>query len=437
MNWTLERRWLALATGSFLALFFMPMTSVGWLPALPLGGALYEGVALLHDYAQEHVILCLLPAFLIAGGMSVFIAQGAVLRYLGPDAPKALALGVASVSGTVLAVCSCTVLPLFGGLYKRGAGIGPAIAFLYTGPAINIIAIVMTTKILGLELGIARAVAAVGFAFVIGLVMHLLYRHDVRDDRGFAAMPGSDGGAGRIVALFAAMIGVLVFANWAQAGAAGVGIWTTVYQVKWWLAAAFAALLGVVLVRGFGWPVRPLLLAATAVAAAALLAPQAPQLAFVVGVVGLIAAAWRSGDDGQDWASESWSFAKQLLPLLFVGVFVAGVLLGRPGHEGLVPSAWVAALVGGEGLAANAFAAVVGALMYFATLTEVPIVEALRAAGMGEGPALALLLAGPALSLPNMLAIRSVIGTEKTLVYCSLVVVMATLSGLVYGNLIV
>jgi uncharacterized protein len=436
VDWTLELRWLALTTGLFLALFFLPMASVDWLPALPLGTALYEGVALVHWYAQEHVILCLLPAFLIAGAMSVFIAQGAVLRYLGPDAPKAVALGVASVSGAVLAVCSCTVLPLFAGLYKRGAGIGPAVAFLYTGPAINVIAIVMTTKILGVELGIARAVAAVGFAFVIGLVMHLIYRHEVRDDGGFAVLPESEGGTGRIVLAFAAMIGVLVFANWAEAGAAQVDSWSAVHAFKWWLASAFAVLLGVVLVRGFGWSPGPLLAVGVAVALAAIIAPDHAQLAFVVGVLGLVAAAWRSGADGQDWMTESWSFAKQILPLLLVGVFVAGVLLGRPGHEGMIPSAWVATLVGGESLAANGFASVVGAFMYFATLTEVPIVEGLRAAGMGEGPSLALLLAGPALSLPNMLAIRSVIGTEKTLVYCGLVVVMATLSGLVYGNLI-
>jgi len=436
MDWTLERRWLVLTTGLFLALFFLPMPSVGWLTALPLGEALYEGVALVHWYAREHVILCLLPAFLIAGGMAVFIAQGAVLRYLGPDAPKALALGVASVSGSVLAVCSCTVLPLFSGLYKRGAGIGPAVAFLYTGPAINVIAIVMTAKVLGLELGIARAVAAIAFAFVIGLAMHLIYRHEVRDDAGFAALPESDGGTGRIVLVFAAMIGVLVFANWAEAGAAGVGVWTAVHERKWWLAAGFGLLMAAVLVRGFGWPLKPLLVVAAAVALAAVVAPEAPQFAFVVGVLGLVAAAWRSGDDGRDWMGESWSFAKQILPLLLAGVFVAGVLLGRPGHEGLIPSAWVAALVGGESLAANVFASVVGALMYFATLTEVPIVQGLRAAGMGEGPSLALLLAGPALSLPNMLAIRSVIGTEKTLVYCSLVVVAATSCGLIYGNLI-
>lgn len=437
MDWSDERRWLALTTGVFLALFFLPMPSVGWLTELPLGAALYEGVALVHWYAREHVVLCLLPAFLIAGGMAVFIAQGAVLRWLGPDAPKAAALAVASVSGSVLAVCSCTVLPLFSGLYKRGAGIGPAVAFLYTGPAINVIAIVMTTKVLGLELGIARAVAAIAFAVVIGLAMHLIYRHEGRDAGGFAALPEGDGGTGRVVLLFAAMIGVLVFANWAEAGAAGVGVWTTVHELKWWLAPAFALLLGAVLVRGFGWPLRPLLGLGAAVVLAAAAAPQAPQLAFVVGLVGLVAVAWRSGDDGRDWMGESWSFAKQILPLLLAGVFVAGVLLGRPGHEGLIPSAWVAALVGGESPAANVFASVVGTLMYFATLTEVPIVQGLRAAGMGEGPSLALLLAGPALSLPNMLAIRSVIGTEKTLVYCGLVVVAATSCGLIYGHLIV
>jgi uncharacterized protein len=434
MDWTIERRWLALAIFGFAAIYALPLTTLAWLDWRPVAFAVYEGAALLQWYAREHVILCLLPAFLVAGGMAVYIPQAVVLKHLGAEANRWVALGVASVSGTVLAVCSCTVLPLFGGLYKRGAGIGPAVAFLYTGPAINVIAIVMTAKVLGAQLGIARAVAAIVFAVVIGLVMHLIFGRNATG-AGFKALPDADFKAANALGLFGAMMAVLVFANWAMVSAEDQSAWAAVAALKWWLAGGFGALVAVVLVVGYGWRPAPLLAVAAFVVLLALLVPHEPQLAFLAGLIGLVIVGLRNGDDAQDWMAETWGFAKQIMPLLLAGVFVAGMLLGRPGEEGLIPPGWIARAVGGESLAANLFASVVGSLMYFATLTEVPIVQAFRGAGMGEGPSLALLLAGPALSLPNMLAIRSIMGTARTAVYVALVVVMATLSGLIYGSI--
>jgi len=325
---------------AFLAIFFMPAGTERF------DNAVLEAFRLTNWYAQEHVILCLLPAFLIAGAMAVYISQGSVMRYLGPSASKPVAFSVASVSGTLLAVCSCTVLPLFGGIYRRGAGLGAAVAFLYSGPAINIMAI---------------------------------------------------------------------------------------YNLKWPITAALGAALGVLLVWRWHWPPRQLLILAAAIAIAATLTPAMPELPFVIGIGGLMLIATMRDED-REWPLQSWDFAKQILPLLLAGVFVAGFALGRPGHEGMIPSAWVAAAVGDNSLISTILASVLGALMYFSTLTEVPIVEALMGSGMGKGPALALLLAGPALSLPNMLVIRTILGTQKTLVYCALVVVMATITGFIYGN---
>jgi uncharacterized membrane protein YraQ (UPF0718 family) len=332
-------------------------------------------------------------------------------------------------------VCSCTVLPLFGGIYKRGAGLGAAIAFLYSGPAINVMAVVVTAKVLGAEIGIARAVGAILFALVIGTIMHLIYRREeaersVKSSRGFEGESG-DRPMGVVVGFFALMVGILVFANWA---AADSETWMAIYEWKWPITAVLASLLAVLLVWRWHWPAHQLLLLGGVVVAAAWLVPAAPELPFAIGIAGLmIIASLREQD--REWAVQSWDFAKQILPLLLAGVFVAGFALGRPGSEGIIPSQWVAAAVGDNSLMSTILASFLGALMYFSTLTEVPIVEALMGAGMGKGPALALLLAGPALSLPNMLVIRTILGTEKTLVYCALVVVMATITGYVYGNL--
>lgn len=423
-----EGNLLFLMVLAFVVIFFMPAGTERF------DNAVLEAFRLTHWYAQEHVILCLLPAFLIAGAMSVYISQGSVMRYLGPSASKPVAFGVASVSGTLLAVCSCTVLPLFGGIYRRGAGLGAAVAFLYSGPAINIMAIVVTAKVLGAEIGFARAIGAIGFAIVIGTIMHLIYRREeaersVSNARGFGG-DDADKPVGIIALFFALMVGILVFANWA---AAENDAWMIIHHLKWPITAGLAAALGGLLVWRWGWPPRQLLLLAIIVAAIAAVAPGIPELPFVIGIGGLMLIATLREED-REWPVQSWDFARQILPLLLAGVFVAGFALGRPGHEGMIPSEWVAAAVGDNSLLSTVLASVLGALMYFSTLTEVPIVEALMGSGMGKGPALALLLAGPALSLPNMLVIRTILGTQKTLVYCALVVVMATITGFIYGN---
>lgn len=412
----------------FLLIYFLPAGTARF------DNAVLEGVRLTHWYAREHVILCLLPAFLIAGAMSTYISQGAVMRYLGPDAPKLVAFSVASVSGSLLAVCSCTVLPLFGGIYKRGAGLGAAIAFLYSGPAINIMAVVVTAKVLGAEIGLARAIGAIFFALVIGAIMHLIYRKEeaqrtVTNKRGFTG-EDLDKPMSAIVLFFALMVGILVFANWAAADSAA---WMQVYHWKWQITALLSIGLGGLLVWRWQWPKIQLVILAAVVTLAAMIMPTIPELPFVMGIGGLMLISTLRKDD-REWAAQSWDFAKQIIPLLLAGVFIAGFALGRPGHEGVIPSEWVAMAVGGNTFTSTVTASLLGALMYFSTLTEVPIVDALMGSGMGKGPALALLLAGPALSLPNMLVIRTILGTQKTLVYCALVVVMSTITGFTYGN---
>lgn len=380
----------------FLAAFFFPVT------LLPAGGGrlgqgLVESVHMLHEYARDHVLLCLVPAFFIAGAISVFVSQDAVMKYLGPRAPKWAAYSVAAVSGTILAVCSCTVLPLFAGIHRRGAGLGPASAFLYSGPAINVLAIILTARVLGLEIGIARAAGAVLFSVVIGLLMHLVFRREeaARQDAlpalAAAAVPNRSLPQNSVY--FASMVGVLVFANWGRPGPGDQGFFGVVFGVKWIITAVLLAVLGFVLVR------------------------------------------WFRRAELKEWVQSSWVFALQILPLLFAGVLVSGFLLGRPGHEALIPSSWVTALVGGNSVQANLFACVVGAFMYFATLTEVPVLQGLLGSGMGKGPALALLLAGPALSLPAMIVLRSILGTRKTTVYVVLVILLSSVAGMLYGLL--
>lgn len=429
MEWKKEWKILAGLVAAFLLCFY-----------LPVGGARFdhavmESLHLVKWYAREHVLLCLIPAFFIAGAIAVFISQASVMKYLGAHAPKVLAYGVASVSGSILAVCSCTVLPLFAGIYRMGAGLGPAVAFLYSGPAINVLAIVMTARILGLQLGIARAVGAIAFSIIIGLLMHLIFRkEELEKTKAAAAMPEEDVARPlwQNMLYFASMVCILVFANWGKPDTPE-GLWNAIYVGKWGLTAAASLSLGAMLIAWFRVRWWKVLATAVIVGAAALLVPHAPLLPFSLGVLGLSYIANTEEEEMQSWFASSWTFAKQILPLLFFGVLLAGLLLGRPGEEGLLPSQWVASLVGGNSLWANLFASVVGAFMYFATLTEVPILQGLIGNGMGQGPALALLLAGPALSLPNMLVIRSVLGTKKTVVFVALVIVMATLSGMLFG----
>jgi len=376
----------------FLPAYFLPFEALT--VTSTVGAAGREALLMLQDYARRHVLLCLVPALFIAGGISVFISQAAVMKYFGAQAHKVLAYSVAAVSGTVLAACSCTILPLFAGIYSRGAGIGPAAAFLYSGPAINVLAIILTARVLGWELGAARAIGAVVFSVVIGLLMQLIYGKKERAGTGGDMVLPDDDHARPLwknALYFGAMIGILVFANWSRLGDSGIS--HAIWSMKWFITGVLVVLLALMLVLWF-----------------------------------------KPAELGQ-WVGGTWGFAKQILPLLFVGVLAAGLLMGRPGHSALIPDEWIARLVGGNGVGANLFASIAGALMYFATLTEVPILEGLLGAGMGKGPALALLLAGPALSLPNMLVIRSVMGTQKTVVYVLLVVIMATMSGLIYGTM--
>lgn len=431
-----ELKILSLIIGVFILCFFLP---IEWLKSSGrVESAIWEALYLVRWYAQEHVILCLIPAFFIAGAVAVFISQAAVMKYLGPNANKVTAYGVASISGTLLAVCSCTILPLFAGIYRMGAGLGPACAFLYSGPAVNILAIVLTGAVLGPEMGIARAIGAIVFAVVIGLLMQFIFRKDDQQRIVAAAMPDAEVSRPlwQNALYFGSMVGILVFANWGSSGES-TGIWATIYSSKWYLTSFFSVMLAVILVLWFGVAKIKMLMVAAVVLVTALIWPDYPLIPFVVGVIGLslLTTLDRSEtDELRDWAANSWDFAKKIMPLLFFGVLIAGALLGRPDNEGLIPSSWVAGLVGGNSLQANLFASVVGAFMYFATLTEVPILQGLIGAGMGNGPALALLLAGPALSLPNMLVINSVMGIKKTTVFVILVVIMATISGLIYGH---
>jgi uncharacterized membrane protein YraQ (UPF0718 family) len=355
-----------------------------------------EAFMMLQEYAREHVLTCLIPAFFIAGAIAVFISQASVLKYFGASARKILSYSVASVSGTVLAVCSCTVLPLFAGIYTRGAGIGPATAFLYSGPAINVLAIVLTARILGWQLGLARAVGAVLFAVLTGLLMAFIFRKDdAARTAGQIYLPDAEEKVRTLTqdALFMlTLVLILIFAAFARPAAGESGLWSFIFAAKWYITAALLIVLGVMLKN------------------------------------------WFRRDERGTWVQSTWGFMKQIFPLLGGGVLVAGFMLGRPGHEALIPEHYIQALVGGNSLGANLFASVAGALMYFATLTEVPILQGLVGSGMGQGPALALLLAGPALSLPNMLVIGGIMGVKKTAVFCGIIVVLSTIAGMLYGS---
>ena len=429
MNWKDEWKILLLIIVGFLACFYLPVGTVRF------DNAILEAFHLVKWYAQEHVLLCLVPAFFIAGAIGVFVSQSSVMKYLGPKANKVLAYGVASVSGTILAVCSCTILPLFSGIYRMGAGLGPATAFLYSGPAINVLAIILTARILGPEMGIARAVGAVVLSIVIGLSMAFIFRKEESAKLAIKmALPEEEvkRPLWQTSLYFAAMIGVLVFANWGRPEET-TGVWAAIFAAKWQITAGFAAALGLMLVFWFQMRAWKVGLTAIPVIALAFLFPDQPVIAFTAGFLGL--SAFTSTDKGEvgDWFASSWTFAKQILPLLLFGVLVAGLLLGRVGYEGIIPSEWVARAVGGNSLMANFFASFAGAFMYFATLTEVPILQGLMGSGMGKGPALALLLAGPALSLPSMLVINTVLGFKKTFVFVGLVIVISTLCGMIFG----
>jgi hypothetical protein len=384
-----ERTKLLLIVGGVIAAYYVPWSH----PVIRQSGL--EAFMMLQEYAREHVLTCLIPAFFIAGAIAVFVSQASVLKYFGAQAGKLLSYSVASVSGTILAVCSCTVLPLFAGIYTRGAGIGPATAFLYSGPAINVLAITLTAKILGWQLGLARAVGAVIFAVVAGLLMALIFHKDDASRTAGQIYVPDEGAKVRSLLqdslYLLTMVLILVFAAFAKPSPEATGLWPAIFGAKWYITVALLIILGLML------------------------------------------RAWFTKDECKSWVESTWGFMKQIFPLLFGGVIVAGFMLGRPGHPALIPEQWISSLLGGNSIWANLIASVAGALMYFATLTEVPILQGLLGAGMGKGPALALLLAGPALSLPNMLVIGSVMGVKKTATFCGIIVIMSTIAGMIYG----
>lgn len=431
MEWKNEWKALLVIVAIFLVSFYLPVGQPRF------DQAIFEALHLLKWYAREHVLFCLVPAFFIAGAIGVFVSQASVMKYLGARANKVLAYGVASVSGTVLAVCSCTVLPLFAGIYRMGAGLGPATAFLYSGPAINVLAIVLTARILGLKLGIARAIGAVLFSVIIGLLMHLIFRkEEIAKANAQMAMPEPEvqRPLWQTAVYFATMVIILVFANWGKPTETS-GVWFAIFSAKWIITSLAALLFAALLVLWFGVAWWKMAVTAIATGIIALLFPHEPLLPFSAAIVGLSSAISHDQGEAGEWFASSWGFAKQILPLLLGGILVAGILLARPGQEGLIPSALVSGLVGGNSLGANLFASVFGAFMYFATLTEVPILQGLIGSGMGQGPALALLLAGPALSLPSMLVINSIMGAKKTITFIVLVVVLSTIAGMLYGTI--
>lgn len=429
-DWKSEWKPLLIITSVFLGTFYLPL-------GIPrFNNALMESLQLAKWYAREHVLTCLIPAFFIAGAIAVFVSQASIMKYFGAKAKKVLAYSVASVSGSILAVCSCTVLPLFAGIYKMGAGLGPATTFLYSGPAINVLAIILTARVLGPKLGIARALGAIIFSIVIGLLMHsIFHREEVEKANAQMVMPEPEvtRPLWQNALYFVSMIGILVFANWGKPEDPS-GFWNFIYSSKWIITGSFAFVLALILVVWFGLKWWKVAMAFIPSIILGLTFSQEPVIAFAAGVIGLsILTSTDKGEIG-DWFGSTWGFTKQILPLLFLGVLIAGILLGRPGHEGLIPSEWVSSAVGGNSILSNLFASVAGAFMYFATLTEVPILQGLIGNGMGQGPALSLLLAGPALSLPNMLVIRSVMGTKKTMVFVLLVILLSTITGLMYGT---
>lgn len=451
-----ELKILGVIIGLFAVLYYLPIE------AARFRGAVLESLILAKWYAREHVLLCLVPAFFIAGAIGVFVSQNAVMKYFGPKAKKWLSYSVASVSGTILAVCSCTVLPLFGGIYMRGAGLGPAVAFLYSGPAINVLAIVLTARVLGWQLGVARAVGAVVFSIIIGLLMHLIFLKEERAKAAkvqdvFLEEDENDKPLWQVAVYFFSMVGILVFANWAKPMETS-GVWYAIFRLKWLLASGFGLLLGFSLWRYFAVKAWVVAVCAIPTVILALALPGYPILAFTAGGIGLAVLTTMAGPQMLDWRNQTWGFAKQIMPLLFMGVLAAGFFLGSHGSvdAGIIPNIWIQSLVGDSPLPllsllgssaeaapgwmsaiwpiwTNFFASITAALMYFATLTEVPILRGLLDSGMGQGPALALLLAGPALSLPNMLVINSILGPKKTLTFVGLVVVMATISGIGFG----
>ena len=434
----------------FLLAYFLPLATPkfedGTNPThAKVTTAIIEAFELLQWYVREHTLACVVPALFIAGAITTFLSKQAVLKHLGPKANKVEAYSVASVSGTVLAVCSCSVLPMFAGIYRIGAGLGPASAFLYAGPAINVLALFLTARVLGFQLGVARVIGAIVFGIIIGLIMALIFRKD-EEKRTTATMQMPDPPASRrplyqSALLLIAMIVFLVFSDWFNPGDKIVNLkngtrFGAVLEYRTATQCDFRLKEAVLDVGRVGevvtvpksqiddiqhaedtWVVR--------------IHRVRWYLAGAMGVMIMIMSlVWLDKGEFAQWMGNTWTFSKLLIPLLFGGVFAVGFL------KTLVTEEQVGALVGDNSLRSNLIASVVGCFFYFATLTEIPILKALMDNGMKDGPALALLLAGPAMSIPSILVIRSIIGNTKTVVFTTLVVVMATIVGMGYGTLV-
>ena len=420
----------------FLLAYFLPLEN----PKIKEG--ILEAFRLLQWYARMHTLACVVPALFIAGGIATFLSQASVLRYLGPTANRWLALSVASVAGCILAVCSCSVLPMFAGIYQLGAGLGPATAFLYSGPAINVLAIFLSARVLGFDIGLARAVGSIAFAFIIGLLMARFFRKDeTKRMEAVLQMPEPERSRRSLwqtTLFFACMVLFLVFSDWFPTNDATITLrdgtvlkaniryqtkdtvtlqlyddaWKSTGETRTYSRSEVAQVAPVESLTLQIFRVRWYLAGAMFIA------------------VAVMTLAWFSRTEFKDWMNSTWSFAKMLVPLLYGGVFLVGFV------SVLIPERQVATLVGDNSLFANFFASVVGALWYFATLTEIPITQTLMKLGMAKGPALALLLAGPALSLPSMLVIRNVLGNKKAAAFIVLVVVMATITGMLFGRIV-
>lgn len=441
-----ELKYLSWIIITFVAVFFLPIDSARFQSAVT------ATLDLAKWYAQEHVVLCLLPAFFIAGVIAVFVSQSAVLKYFGANAKKWLSYSVASLSGGILAVCSCTILPLFTSIYKRGAGLGPAVAFLYSGPAISVLSIILTMRVLGLEIGIARLIGAILFSVVIGMIMSFIYRKEEKvkkEEQMNIVPPQEKRPLWQTSFHFFSLVLILIFANWGTPSVSETNsLWKYIFTNKWYITGAMAILFSWSLIKVLHLRILGVMIGLIStiisVIASNLIIENTKFVPLVPMIVGITALSLlllfdKGEEENREWVLSAWGFAKQILPLLAIGVITAGFLLGST-HEntsiaGIIPNSWIEWAVGGNTLSSNFFASFTGAFMYFATLTEVPIIQGLLSSGMGKGPALALLLAGPSLSLPNILVIHRVMGTQKTIVYVSLVIIMATFSGFIFGYL--
>lgn len=328
----------------------------------------------LIDYLTLNRIISLLIAFFLSGAISQFMSQGAVMKYFGPNAKKGISYLIASVSGAILAVCSCSVLPMFASIRKKGAGIGPAVTFLFAGPAINILAITFTFSLIGVDIGFVRVLGAITLSVVIGFAMYLIYNNSEIIDANESMFNIEDD-----------------------------------HTRKPWQNVLYFITLIAILVSGVKHPIITGM--------------------FVLALIAELVLYFKK-DELIDWCEATFDLAKKIVPLFIVGVFIAGII------EAVIPPEYMVKFVGNNSFGANIIASVFGAFMYFATLTEVPIVNSFMSLGMLKGPATALLLAGPSLSLPNMIVISKVMGIKKTLTYVSLVVILSALIGMLAGYVI-